>query len=167
MGGSFFLYLVFDGLFRGEAMTFSRHLTWFSQHDRPADFVASVLLHANLSVAIVVASMGAICKYFYFFWPPNRRLLAIFLGFVGATFILFFANVGPFPIIGFPVLMLFGFPLGLLLGNIWSPELSGGFLPAPDSGQLVVALAYVSGFLAWWALLAVLANRRLYRLESE
>lgn len=93
--------------------------------------------------------------------------MAAFLGFVGATMILFFANVGPFPIIGIPVLMLFGFPLGLFLGSIWPTGFSGGFLPAAGSGQLAVALGYIAGFLAWWALLAFLANRRLYRLELE
>ena len=167
MGGVFFLSVVFDGVSRGEAMTFSRHLAWFAQRDRPADFVASVLLHLCLSVAIVISSVGAIGKYFYFRWPPGRGLMATFLGFIGATIILFFAKVGPFPIIGFPVLMLFGFPLGLLLGSMWPSEFSGGFLPAAGSGQLAVALGYISGFLAWWALLAFLANRRLYRLGLE
>ena len=167
IGGVFFLSVIFDGVSRGEAMTFSRHLAWFAQSDRPADFVASVLLHTCLSAAIVISSVGAIGKYFYLFWPPSRKLMATFLGFVGATMILFFANFGPFPIIGFPVLMLFGFPLGLLLGGIWPAEFSGGFLPAVGSGQLAVALGYILGFLAWWALLAFLANRRLYRLELE
>jgi hypothetical protein len=63
--------------------------------------------------------------------------------------------------------MLFGFPLGFLLGSVWPAEFTGGFLPAAGSGQLVVAFGYISGFLAWWALLAVLVNRRLYKLELE
>lgn len=167
IGSVFFLTVVFDGVSRREAMTFSRHLAWFAQSDRPADFIASVLLHTSLSLAIMFSALGAIGKYFYVFWPPSRRLMATFLGFVGATIILFCANVGPFPIIGFPMLMLFGFPLGLLLGSVWPAAFAGGFLPAAGSSQLVVALGYISGFLAWWALLAFLANRRLYKLELE
>lgn len=167
LGGAFMLFLVFGEMSHGLAMTFSRRLALFAQHDRPADFVASVLLHTSLSVASIVASIWAIGKYFYLPWTPSRRLVAAFFGFVGATFLLFSANVGPLVIIGFPVFMLLGFPLGLALGHIWPPDFAGGFLPPSDSDQLAAALSHIFGFLAWWVLLTFLANRRLYRLETE
>ena len=167
VGGVFFLWVTIDGLLRNEAMTFSRHLAWFHQQDRPADFVASVLLHGSLSVAAIAASIGAIGRYFYFFYPPSRLLLSVFLGFLCAAGILFFANFSLFVIIGFPFLMLFGLPIAALLSPVWPPVLTGGFLPAFGSKQLPVALAYVFGFLAWWLVSSLLINRRLRRLESE
>lgn len=166
-GGLFFLWLTVDGLFRNEAMTFSRHLAWFHQQDRPADFVASVLLHTSLSLAAIAASLGAIGRYFYFFYPPNRLVLSVFVGFLAAVAILFFAKFSVFAIIGFPLLMLFGFPIAAVLTHYWPPALTGGFLPIAGSSQLPVALGYIFGFLAWWLLVTFLANRRLRRLEHE
>lgn len=164
-GGLFFLWLTVDGMCRNEAMTFSRHLAWFQQQDRPADFVASVLLHTSLSLAAIAGSLGAIGRYF--FYPPNRLALSVFSGFLVAVAILFFAKFSVFAIVGFPLLMLLGFPIAAVLGYFWPPALTGRFLPAAGSSQLAIALGYICGFLAWWLLVTFLANGRLRRLERE
>lgn len=163
VSGAFFLWFTIDGMLRDEAMTFSRHLVWFHRQDRPADFVASVLLHSSLSVAAITTSIGAIGRYFYFFDPPNRTLLSVFFGFLCAVGILFCANFSIFVVIGFPLLMFFGFPVAAILSPVWPSVLTGGFLPALDSKQLPIALAYIFGFLAWWLVSSLLISRRLRR----
>jgi len=161
------LWLTVDGMFRHEAMTFSRHARWFSQFDRPADFVASVLLHSSFSIVAIVASVVAIGRYFYLFEDPNRLLTSVFVGFTISAVILFFACYSIFSVVGFPVLMALGYPIAKALEHIVSPGLFFGELRQGDSNQSLLALAYVSGFLAWWVIASVWAGIRLHRLEIE
>jgi hypothetical protein len=161
------LWLTVEGMFRHEAMTFSRHVGWFSQFDRPADFVASVLLHGSLSVVAIVASVVAIGRYFYLFEDPNRLLTSAFVGFTISVVILFFACYSIFSVVGFPVLMALGYPIAKTLEDLVSPSLFFSALRQVEKSQSILALAYISGFLAWWVIASVWASIRLRRLENE